>query len=86
MKVSATTGRSDSSFAFAGLVDGSYRLVAWRDVNKNRKVDAGDWLGSSKTASPRGTLRPPASGVGLTLERVTGISSVEQELIDALSR
>lgn len=60
-------GRS-APYALRGLEDGTYLVVAWKDVNENEEVDDPDYLGVYVDPQGNYLVRPPRSGVDVSLE------------------
>ncbi|HEX2865057.1 MAG TPA: hypothetical protein VHN99_10850 [Deinococcales bacterium] len=56
----------DADFTIDGLKDQAYNVIAWRDVNADQTVDAGDLLGAYSTDGQNLTaVTPPASGLSI---------------------
>jgi serine protease len=57
------------SFAFKSLEPGRYLIVGLKDVNQNRTIDAGDYLGSyTEDAINSSVIKPPKQDADLDLE------------------
>ena len=63
-----TTADASGNYAITGLTPGQYQIIAWKDVNRNREIDAGDYVGfytqDGQTPAP---VSPPASGINITM-------------------
>jgi serine protease len=56
------------AFSVNGLEVGEYRVVAWKDVDVNGVINAGDWYGVYSEAGLVARVKPPFSSVKITLE------------------
>lgn len=58
---------SSAEFTLSGLEAGQYNIYGFKDLNGNEKFDDGDWYGIVQQQ-----ITPPASGVQLALEVISG--------------
>jgi hypothetical protein len=65
---------NDSSvrFQISDLENSDYLLLAWRDLNNDTEVNAGDELGLYQQAGRVALLRPPSNNLELRLKGFTG--------------
>jgi serine protease len=63
-----TTG----AFSVDGLEVGEYRVTAWKDMDANGTINAGDWYGVYQQAGLVARVKPPVATVKITLEVFSG--------------
>ena len=63
---------SSLKYQIAGLASKNYLMLAWRDLNSNQEVDAGDELGVSQSKGKPILVKAPAENVELRLTKFTG--------------
>ncbi|RIH89474.1 S8 family peptidase [Calidithermus roseus] len=75
-----TQDGSSAPYKFSSLSGGDYVIYGLKDVNKNGKLDAGDYLGFYQQGGQIGLVKPGASGANFTLELVSASGSANRAL------
>jgi serine protease len=82
-----------SAYVSPRLEDGSYAVLAWKDVDNNSKVSKGDLLGGYYVGAGFGFVRPPAQKIDLSVDVVQSVNPIAfldsakaQVFLDSLSR
>ncbi len=60
------------AFSVDALEVGEYRVVAWKDIDGNGIINLGDWYGVYQEAGLTPRVKPPFTGVKITLELFGG--------------
>ncbi|PYE49422.1 hypothetical protein [Deinococcus yavapaiensis] len=68
-----------ASFKIEGLESSAYRLVAWKDVNRNEQFDDGDYVARLTSADGQALeVKAPRANIALRLAKVGEPASLEQ--------
>ncbi len=70
------SGTTLASYSFKGLEEGPYLMIAWKDLNGDREINNGDYIGVYTQNANLALVRPPASNINLPLSTLEGLERV----------
>ncbi len=80
--VTVGSGTQSAAFSATKLEDGQYALIAWQDVNGNKKVDDGDLIGLYTENDVLAVVRPPKASLKLSVT-VLSTAPTSAQLLEA---
>jgi serine protease len=83
-KVVTLKGGANASYAFADLAAGDYLLVGWKDLDGDKDISSGDYLGAYVENGQVALVRPSKDGLNFALQVVQGTGMVSGKMIGAL--
>ena len=77
--VQIETGGVSASYTIPNVPAGDYNVLGWNDLNRNRKVDAGEPVGAFPSFDTPAVVKPPASGVDFVVIPSLGTQTARLE-------
>lgn len=64
------------------LLDGTYKVIAWKDVDNDKEITKGDLIGGYFVGSDFALLRPPVNNINFDLDIVQSVGQINDPSIE----